>query len=305
MKKERLFDILILGGGIAGLTAGIFAARANLRTIIIEKKVCGGLANWASKIENFPGYISISGMELMEKVRAQAENLGVEIDEAVVIEGIEIKGSYKKVETSENLYVGKAIILAPGRNPIPLDIDTECNHIIHYCAVCDGSAYTGKEILVIGGGDSGFDESLYLLSLGVKKVTLVEKLNKCSASEVTQAKFLSYPNAEVRTSTVVKEITKEGRGAQVKLEDLLLGQTERIYVDGIFVFMGQKPNTEIFRSTLDLDENGYIVTGMDMQTNIPGVFAAGDAIKKEYRYLTTAIADGAIAALSAGKYLRR
>lgn len=305
MKAKKFFDILILGGGIAGMTAAIFAARANLKSIIIEKKVCGGLANWASKIENFPGYISINGIELMEKVRTQVENLGVEIDEAAVVEGIKLEESFKQVETSEYLYIGKAIIIATGRNPIQLNINTDCDHIIHYCAVCDGSAYIGKQILVVGGGDSGFDESLYLLSLGVEKIVLVEKLSRCSASEVSQGKFLSNPNVEIRTSTVVKEVIKEGKGARARLEDLLSGRIDSVYVDGIFVFMGQKPNTELFRGILDLDENGYIMTGADMETNVPGVFAAGDVIKKKYRYLTTAMAEGAIAGLAAEKYLRR
>lgn len=304
MKKQKLFDLLILGGGIAGMTAAIFAARANLKAAIIERQACGGLANWASKIENFPGYISINGIELMEKIRAQVENLGVEIDEAAMIEKVELMDQIKKIDTSENLYIGKAIIVATGRKPIQININTEFDRI-HYCSICDGNDYVDKEILVIGGGDSGFDESLYLLSLGVKKIILIEKMTKCSAIEATQAKLRSHPNVEIRTSTIVKNIIKTRDKAQVYLEDLVTGQVKNIYVDGIFVFIGQKPNTEYFQGMLKLDENGYILTGEDMETNIPGVFAAGDVIRKKYRYLTTALADGAIAALSAEKYIRR
>lgn len=304
MKKQKSFDLLILGGGIAGMTAAIFAARASLKTAIIEKQVCGGLANWASKIENFPSYISINGIELMEKVRTQVENLKVEIDEAAMIEKVELVGQFKKVDTDENLYTGKAIIIATGRNPIQINISTDFSRI-HYCSICDGTAYVGKKILVIGGGDSGFDESLYLLSLGVKEIVLVEKMNKCSAIEATQIKLRSHPNVKIKTSTVVREIIKERDRAQVIIENLLSGQVESIYVDGIFVFIGQKPNTELFRGILDLDENGYILTGNGMETNIPGVFAAGDVVRKKHRYLTTAMGDAAIAALSAEKYIRR
>ena len=153
MKPMRSFDLLILGGGIAGMTAAIFAARANMKATIIEEKICGGLANWTSSVENFPGHVSINGMELMEQVMAQMQKLGVDVDEAAEVVRLDLSGFLKTVETGEYLYTGKAIILATGRQPVGLQVETDCDHI-HYCSVCDGSAYVGKKVLVVGGGNS-------------------------------------------------------------------------------------------------------------------------------------------------------
>jgi thioredoxin reductase (NADPH) len=303
MKPTRAFDLIILGGGIAGMTAAIFAARANLKTVVLEERVCGGLANWTNVVENFPSHISINGMELMERVLAQVEHLGVVVDQALEVERLELVPSLKLVETDEAIYSGKAIIFATGRQPIQLDLDTNCERV-HYCSVCDGSAYAGKKLLVVGGGNSGFDESLYLLSLGVTQILLVEALESCCASEITQAKLRSQANVEIRTSTNVVALRKEGDGCLATIEDRLLMKTEDVCVDGVFVFIGQKANTELFRDLIDLDPGGYIITGPNRETNLPGVYAAGDVVQKQYRYLTTAMADGTIAALESAKYIR-
>jgi thioredoxin reductase (NADPH) len=303
MKAMRSFDLLILGGGIAGMTAAIFAARANLKTVIIEEKICGGLANWTHCVENFPSHISINGMELMEGVLAQVKNLGVEVDEAAEVVRLNLGDPLKTVETSEYQYTGRAIILATGREPVKLQVETECDHI-HYCSVCDGCAYVGKKILVVGGGNSGFDESLYLLSLGVAEIIMVEALEDCCASETTQARLRSYGNVDIRTRTRVAEVESEGNGCQVLLENLRRGTRERLYVDGVFVFIGQKANTDPFCKLVDVDSDNYVITGPNQETNVPGVFAAGDVVQKSYRYLTTAMADGTIAALAAEKYIR-
>jgi thioredoxin reductase (NADPH) len=303
MKVTRSFDLLILGGGIAGMTAAIFAARANLKTAVIEEKVCGGLANWTNCVENFPGHVSINGMELMERVLAQVQNIGVVVDEAAEIIRLNLVSRLKTVETSEYQYRGRAIILATGREPIKLQVETECDHI-HYCSVCDGSAYVGKKILVVGGGNSGFDESLYLLSLGVAEIIMVEALDNCGASETTQSKLRAHSNVDIRTSTLVAMLTSEGNGVRVTLENVLCGKRESIYADGVFVFIGQRPNTSLFQGMVDLDAHGYIIAGSNMETNIPGVYAAGDVIQKNYRYLTTAMADGTIAAMTVENYLR-
>lgn len=303
MKPERSFDLLILGGGIAGITAAIFAARANMTTAILEEKICGGLANWTNSVENFPGYDAINGMELMERITDHAQKLGTVIDEAAEVINLDLSGGIKKVETDEYMYTGKAIILATGREPISLQLETECENI-HYCSVCDGSGYMGKKVLVVGGGNSGFDESLYLLSLGVSEIVMVEALDRCCASETTQAKLRSFPNVEIRTDTAVTEVANEGKGCRVVLRNVNCDEPESLYVDGIFVFIGQKAQTDLYRGIVDLDAHNYIITGADRETNIPGVFAAGDVVQKSYRYLTTAMADGTIAALAAEKYVR-
>ncbi|MDA8216265.1 MAG: NAD(P)/FAD-dependent oxidoreductase [Dehalococcoidales bacterium] len=303
MKPTKEFDLLILGGGIAGMTAAIFAARANLKTAIIEERACGGLANWTNTVENFPSHISINGMELMERVRDQVENLGVLIDEAVEVEGLEVAGAVKKVETEDSVYTGKAIILATGRQPIRLNLESDSERI-HYCSVCDGSAYAGKKVLVVGGGNSGFDESLYLLSLGVTEILMVEALDYCCATESTQAKLRAHSNVTIKTSTRVAAIKKGDGGCRVTLEHGGPGETESVHVDGVFVFIGQKANTKMFRGLVKLDSHGYIVAGPKRETDVPGVYAAGDVVQKDYRYLTTAMSDGTIAALAAEKYIR-
>lgn len=303
MKPTKAFDLLILGGGIAGMTAAIFAARANIKTAIVEEKICGGLANWTNNVENFPSHVSINGMELMERVLAQVENLGVEVDQAAEVGRLELGGPIKTVETGEYLYTGRAIILATGRHPIKLKVETDCAHI-HYCSVCEGSAYAGKKVLVVGGGNSGFDESLYLLSLGVAEIVMVEALDSCCASETTQAKLCNYCNVDIRTSTFVAALANEGNGCRVTLENVHSGKRESLYADGVFVFIGQKPNTSLFHGLVDLDSYGYVIAGPNMETNVPGVYAAGDVVQKDYRYLTTAMADGTIAALAVEKYLR-
>ena len=288
---------------MAGMTAAIFAARANLKTAIVEEKICGGLANWTNCVENFPSHVSINGMELMERVLAQVQNLGVDVDQAAEVVRLDLIGPFKTVETGEYLYTGKAIILATGRQPVRLKVETDCDRI-HYCSVCDGSAYVGKKVLVVGGGNSGFDESLYLLSLGVAEIIMVEALDSCCASEATKAKLRSYGNVEIRTRTCVAAVANEGKGCQVTLKNLGCGAPEGLYVDGVFVFIGQKANTDLFHGQVDLDADHYVITGPNKETNVLGVFAAGDVVQKSYRYLTTAMADGTIAALAADKYIR-
>ncbi len=286
------------------MTAAIFAARANLKTVLLEERVCGGLANWSNTVENFPSHISINGMELMERVLAQVEHLGVSVDQAIEVERLELARSSKVVETGEVVYCGRAIVLATGRQPIRLDLDTDSDRV-HYCSVCDGSAYAGKNVLVVGGGNSGFDESLYLLSLGVKQILMVEAMESCCASEMTQARLRGQAGVEIRTSTQVVALKKEGNGCRATLEDRRSMKREEVHVDGVFVFVGQKANTDLFRGLIDLDSNGYILTGPNQETSLRGVYAAGDVVQKRYRYLTTAMADGSVAALEAAKYIRR
>lgn len=285
------------------MTAAIYTARANLATVIVEKQVCGGLVNSTYQVENFPSYIAINGMELMEKVQEQVLNLGVEVDEVAEITDIDITSDIKKVETEEYVYTAKAIILATGREPVKLDIESDCEEI-HYCSVCDGSDYKEKNVLVVGGGNSGFDEALYLLSLGVKHITLIEVFDRFFASRTTQDKLAQCSQVTTKTSTRVKELIVDEKLRSVVLEHAQSGITEKVEVDGIFVFIGQEPNTDLFKDLVELDDDGFILANSSMETNIKGVYAAGDVIQKTCRQITTAMADGTIAALSAEKYIR-
>ena len=298
------FDVVIVGGGIAGMTAAIYVARANLTTIILEKGICGGLANWTNTVDNFPSYQSVHGMDLMQKIKDHVESLNVGIEEIAEVNHLELDVPDKIIKTTEATYKGKSIILATGRVPIPLPLETDWQDHIHYCSICDGSLYKGKDLVVVGGGNSGFDESLYLLSLGVKSIVLVEEMDTCSADQTIQEKALATRKITCRTNTRIREICQqEGRG-NITLENTKSRSTERTMADGIFVFIGQSPNTKFMEGRVKLDSFGYIITDEFMHTDIPGVFAAGDVIVKRYRQLTTAMSDGTIAALEAIKYVR-
>ena len=302
MKETRSFDVLILGGGMAGMTAAIYLARASVKTVIIEKSICGGLCNYTYVVENFPSYTSIHGMDLMQKVRDHVDHLGVSIEEVCEIESINITGEEKVVETDEAIFVGKSIIVATGRKPIPLDLP-ECEQV-HYCSVCDGFPYAGGRVLVVGGGNSGFDESLYLKRIGITHLTLIEVADRYFAAKSTQDEFFRQSEVEGRLNTKIVGITLEnGILTSAQLENVKTGETDTIPVDGIFAFLGQKPATDFLKGLVDLDVDGYVMANEDMSTNVPGVYSAGDLNHKRYRQLTTAMNDGTIAALACEKYL--
>ena len=296
------YDIIILGGGPGGMTSALYAAKANLSCLIVETNICGGLVNSTYVIENYPTYPSINGMTLMEKFQEQLLGLGVTIEEVAEIQNIQLERKKKIIVTDTDTYIGKAVIIATGRTPVPLELGQEVEQV-HYCAICDGTAYKDKDVLVIGGGNSGFDEALYLLTLGVNKLLLIEQMDRFFAAERVQKELLVHQNVTAMHSTSLKKCTCEnGRLKEVTLTTEQ-GETQ-LPIDGIFVFIGQKPSTDMFRAHLQLDEQGYIVTDETMATDVPGVFAAGDVRQKQIRQITTAMGDGTVAALNAERYLR-
>lgn len=305
MKTKKEFDMVILGGGPAGMTAAIFAAKANMQTAIVESNICGGLVNSTHAVENFPSYESIHGMELMQKIAEQVNALGVTVEEVAEVNGLHLQQELKEIETEDCLYHSPVVILATGRKPVPLEIETGAWDQVHYCSVCDGSAYKDKRVLVVGGGNSGFDEAFYLLSIGVKEIRLIEKMDRFFAAEAAQKKLLSHYNVTATHSTEVVELVGDDRLRGVRLKNIASEGMETLKVDGIFVFMGQIPNTTSFADLVTLDEQGYVLTDERMATNIDGVYAVGDVRQKQYRYITTAMADGTIAALSAERYIRK
>ncbi len=302
MKDTSSFDVLILGGGIAGMTAAIYLARANVKAVILEKAICGGLCNYTYIVENFPSYPSIHGMDLMQKVRDHVDHLGAEVEEICEIHRCDICGTEKTIETEEAIYTGAAVIVATGRKPIPLSLP-ECEQV-HYCSICDGFAYSGKRVLVVGGGNSGFDEGLYLLRIGVAHITLIEVADRFFAAQSAQDEFLKHKNVEgLKNSRIVDLTLENNRLKEAFLENVTTGQRETVAVDGIFAFLGQKPSTNFLQGIVDLDEDGYVLAREDMSTNVPGVFSAGDLNRKRYRQLTTAMSDGTIAALACERYI--
>lgn len=306
MKEQREYDVVILGGGIAGMTAAIYGARARLRCAIIETNITGGLVNSTYTVENVPSYPEIHGMEFMAKVRAHVDVFGVPVEEVATVEALDLAGKEKIIVTEEAVYKVGAVILSTGREPVPLPVDQECDQV-HYCAICDGPGYVGKRVLVVGGGNSAFDESLYLMGIGIEHLTLIEIMPRFFAAAATQEKLEYYGQDKVslNTQTRIERLVIENntlKGAVLCDND---GQNERhVACDGIFCFLGQRANSSMFAESIVLDDKGYIIVDSLMHTNIPGVFAAGDVTQKKYRQITTAMADGTIAILEAEHYLR-
>lgn len=301
----KSYDLLIIGGGICGMTAAIYAARANLSVCILEKNICGGLVNWTNTVENVPSYPSIHGLDLMARCREHVASLNVAIEEVDEVERVDFTGERKLIHTSMGEeYEAGAVIVCTGRQPRPFPVKTDFANI-HYCSVCDGTPYKGKDIIVMGGGNSGFDESLYLLNLGIRSIHIVETFPSCIAAPATQdqAKATGKIAVSVSTDITAVEPLPDGRGL-VHFLNKETGETSTEEVDGIFCFIGQTPNTALFDGVLELD-HGYIKVNADMETNIKGVFAAGDVTAKKYRQITTAMSDGTIAALQAAAFLRK
>ena len=246
-------DILIIGGGIAGMTAALYAARANLSVRIVEKEVCGGLVNWTHTVENVPSYKSIHGMDLMTACREHVGSLGVAIEEVNEVEEVRLDGQPKEIRTSEgDSFTADVVIIATGRKPIPLPVETAFEKV-HYCSVCDGTAYKDKDVLVVGGGNSGFDESLYLAGLGVRSVHIVEMFPACAAAQSTQDRALATGiiRANVNTTITALDPLPDGR-CRASLKDTVSGAASEETVDGVFCFIGQKPNTALFEGLIDM-----------------------------------------------------
>lgn len=309
MSAEQ-YDICILGGGMAGMTAAIYAARSNRKTILLETSITGGLANSTYVVENFPSHKEIHGMQLMQDVREQVDALGARVEEVVEILELDLAAAPKRITTSEGIFEARAVIVATGRKPIPLDVPTECEQV-HHCAICDGAPYKGKRVLVIGGGNSAFDEGLYLKQLGVAHIEVIEVMDRLFAAQTAQDALFDSPDGTCRVncrlSTVCKDLALDGEGKlkAAILENKSTGEISELAADGVFVFLGQIPNSDMFKGVLELDDKGYIKAAADMSTNVPGVFSAGDINVKQFRQLTTAAADGTIAALMADNYLRK
>ncbi|ACS78475.1 NAD(P)/FAD-dependent oxidoreductase [Maridesulfovibrio salexigens] len=304
MSESTIYDMVIVGGGPAGMTAGIYAARAGLKAVILEENITGGLVNSTYTVENFPSYPTIHGMDLMKKMRAHVDSLEVEVEEVCEIESMDLEGELKTVETDEGTLKAKTVIICTGRKPIPLDVPTECDQV-HHCAICDGGPYKGKRVLVVGGGNSAFDESLYMITLGIKHITLIEVMDRFFAAQGTQDQLLGTGKVNARTETKVIDLVVENDELKAAvLENVSTGEQETVPVDGAFVFLGQNPNNELFAEKIKLSKNGYVITDEHMATSIPGVFSAGDINDKAYRQITTAMSDGTIAALAAERYIR-
>ena len=307
MAKETLRkDVIVIGAGMAGLTAAMYVGRMNLSVLVLENGIVGGQIANATGIENYPGFVKISGKDLISTLQTQAENFGAVIDEFDNIVKVSLKENPKVVETEEKIYTTDVVIIASGmeRRKLPLPEEKKfAGRGVHYCELCDGHMYQDKIIAVMGGGNAAVDAANFLTKYA-KKLYLIHR-SEFRADEVSQKKLRANEKVEIKLQTEIKKLLGEKKLERVEIFDKNSNSTSELEVDGIFVNIGVTPNTELFKNELELSASGRIIAGEDCKTNIEGVFAAGDVREKEIRQLTTAASDGTTAALLAEKYLSK
>lgn len=298
-------DLIIIGGGPAGLSAAIYGARARLKTLVVEKMYAGGQAAITDRIENYPGFVEgIGGMELTEAMKMQAERFGAKF----------VNGEAQRIIPKDNGFIvelkneqleAKAVILAMGAEARKLMVKGEKEFTgrgVSYCATCDGAFYTDKKVVVVGGGDSAIEEALYLTKFA-ESVTVVHRRNELRATKILQERAFSNEKIKFLWDSVVEEVKGQEAVEEIVIKNIKTGEITSYPTDGVFVAIGWEPNSSIVKGLVNLSERGYIITDENMATNIPGIFAAGDIREKSLRQVITAAADGAVAAVSAEKYI--
>ncbi|AOT69404.1 FAD-dependent oxidoreductase [Geosporobacter ferrireducens] len=307
-KKVEKYDVVIIGGGAAGLTAGIYCGRARLKTLIIEKSLVGGLATYTNEIENYPGFPEgTTGLGLMDLFHKQAKKFGVSF-KLTDVKGVQLAGETKIVETFRTNYEAKVVIVASGGKPRLTGAKGEADYLydkgISFCATCDAAANTDKTVLVVGSGDAAIEEGMFLTKFAKKViVSVLHDVGKMDCNEIAKEQALSNPKMEFIWNTVVEEFAGEGHLQTVILKNLKTNERIPVEVDSCFLFIGYLPNTEIFKDILDMNRGGYLITNEKMETNIEGVFAVGDVRDKFLKQVATAVGDGAIAGFGAEKYI--
>ena len=303
------YDVIIIGAGPAGLTSGIYSAREGLSTLIIEQSGVGGQAGITQEIENYPGFPEpIAGGDLADRLRAQAERFDVEILSAQEVSNLQREGDLWgiSVQTGE-MYCSPAVIVATGATYRRLDVPGEDDYIgagVHFCATCDGPFYKGKDLVVVGGGNSGFQEGLFPTKFA-SSVTILERSKQSKASKALQDKVASREDMQVFTETVVREFRGDGKLQSILIEDLTSGNTRELNPGAVFVFIGLLPNTAILKGVAELDNTGFVVTRPNLETSVDGVFAAGDCRVGSTKQVASAVGEGATAALMVREYLER
>lgn len=300
----KIYDMLIIGGGPGGYTAALYAARAGLSVLVLEKLSAGGQMALTSQIDNYPGFPEgIDGFELGERMQQQAERFGAETEYAQV-DAVDLKADPKVVDSSEGRFLAKTVVIATGANARKLGLEKEDALVgrgVAYCAACDGMAFKGKAVAVVGGGDSAVADAL-LLSRVAKHVTLIHRRDALRATKIYHESLKNTPNITLCMNARVTELLADKKLFGIRVQDIPSGESRDLDVDGLFISVGRDPNTALFADQLAL-ENGYIKAGEDTKTNIPGVYAVGDVRTKLLRQVVTAVADGAMAVHSAESYL--
>jgi thioredoxin reductase (NADPH) len=302
------YDLVVVGAGPAGLTAAIYAARARLRTLVLDESLPGGQVKTTHKVSNYPGFPEdVKGSELAERFARQAERFGAEIARAVEITDHHLGEPTKRLVLDEEREIEtRAVIVATGAKPRPLGVEGETRFRgsgLSYCATCDGAYFEDKAIHVIGGGNSAVEESLFLTQFA-RQVTIVHQFDELQAEPGTAAEALAHPKISVLWSHEPRGFYGERAVERLAVEELKTGARKELATDGVFVFIGMVPRTELLRGLVPLTPQGYVETDEAMATAVPGLWAAGDIRVKRFRQITTAVADGTIAALAAQEYLR-
>lgn len=304
-KEVKHKELIIIGGGPAGLTAAIYATRAKLDMLLLEDQILGGQVRNSYTIENYPGFKKVSGTELADLMQQQAEELGAEIDEFDMVERVDFSGDEKIVETNNFIYKTDTVIISTGAVPRKLPIPNEekfSGKGIHYCAVCDGAMYDGKIIGVVGGGNSALEEALFLTKFATK-VYMIRRFDYFKGEKATIDEVMNHPKIEVLFNEDLVNVEGENFVEKAIIKNTIDGTEKEMDMDAVFGFIGTEPKTEHFKDYIELTNSGYVKTDERMRTNVNGVFAAGDVREKEYRQITTAVADGTIAALEAEKVI--
>ena len=302
---KHIYDMIIIGGGPGGYTAALYAARAGLDVVVLEKLSAGGQMALTSQIDNYPGFEEgVDGFELGEKMQAGAEKFGAKTEYAEVF-SVDLGAVPKVVETSEGTFFGHTVVFATGASPRELGVAGEKELVgrgVHYCAACDGMFYKGKTVVIVGGGNTAAADAM-VLSRIAKKVILVHRRDTLRATKIYHEPLKKAENVEFHWNSVVSEFISEGKVTGIKIKNVHTGEEELIHCDGVFVSVGRKPATELVNGQLDLDTSGYIIADESTKTNISGVYAVGDVRTKKLRQIVTAVSDGAIAAHEAEEYL--
>lgn len=301
------YDIVIIGGGPAGLTAGLYTSRAKLKTLLIEKGLTGGQVATTEFVENYPGFDEgVSGIELSRKMEAQAKKFGTEIIQGTV-QKISSDGKIKKVILEENqkTYEAKGIIIATGAHPKSIGVEGESKlrgRGVSYCATCDGAFFKGEKIAVIGGGDSAVEEAVFLAKFA-ELVYVVHRRDQLRAAKIAQERAFANKKIKFVWNSIVKKIEGENSVTALHIENVKTREESVLDVQGVFIYIGYKPNTEFLNGVVNLNEDNYIIIDDHMRTSAPGIFAAGDVRSEGLKQIATAVGDGAMVAITVEKYI--
>ena len=302
---DKIYDMIIVGGGPGGYTAALYAARAGLDVMLIERLSAGGQMNLTEKIDNYPGFPEgVDGFQLSMDMQQQAERFGAKTKYAEVLK-LELEGECKSVQTNEGEYLAKTVVISTGANPRQLGVAREKEMIgkgVGYCAHCDGMIYRGKTVAIVGGGNSAVAEALYLSRIA-KEVILIHRRDTLRATQIYHKPLQEASNIRFVWNSEVVELLGEEILSGIKVKNLVSGEVQQLEIQGLFVSIGRKPATDLVKEQLILDSAGYIIAGEETKTNLPGVYAVGDVRTKELRQIVTAVADGAMAAHMAERFL--